>query len=521
MWQLIWYAVFGGILFLSKTKAIVLNTSSLRDEIVETLFADYQSHVRPGELIMNQTVVVVYISISAITSVDVRNMEYTMDMLLRQTWKDPRLSWDHDPKFAHYKKNIVSPVFKDKIWLPDLFFRNGKEGRLHKMTCENLLIRIQPNGEVLYSQKITMRFSCTMELHTFPMDTQNCGMDIGSYGYTLEQLRFIWHNQSPVTLPPDLQISEFDPPKKVTPHDCSSLYQTSTGQYTCLNATFVLSRQLGYWLASTYIPNILIMVVSWLNFWVSVEATPARVNLSLLTLLGVITQSTSFASSLPRVSYIKAIDVWTTACITFNSGVLLEFAIASHVSRRKKVSEWQNEVRKTARSELARWCTACQQQYQQRGPSAFMAYLSASGGRRSTTERTSQYINSASAAATAMDNSAIPDSPTQMSVRMTKSGLMALVSEKASPYKSPRMDKKRATKADMFEQAPGEPGLHGLEAAQTDALLPPSIEAKKPAFKPPSINEIDSYSRFLFPACFLIYNCFYWLYYLVLVKQAN
>ncbi|VDN43348.1 unnamed protein product [Dibothriocephalus latus] len=32
-------------------------------------------------------------------------------------------------------------------------------------------------------------------------------------------------------------------------------------------------------------------------------------------------------------------------------------------------------------------------------------------------------------------------------------------------------------------------------------------------------SAIDGYSRFLFPSCFMLYNCFYWLYYLVLKKK--
>ncbi|VDQ10178.1 unnamed protein product [Trichobilharzia regenti] len=504
--QLLIYRLILITAYISYNGCAVVETSSIRDEIVETLFANYQSHVRPGELIQNTTVVTIYISVSAITSVDVRNMEYTIDMLLRQTWYDPRLAWDQIDKFKHYTKNIVSPVFKEKIWLPDLFFRNGKEGRLHTMTCENLLIRIQPNGEILYSQKITMRMACQMELRTFPMDTQECYMDIGSYGYTLEQISFVWRNESPVDLNKDLQISEFDPPQAVRAYDCTSGYATSTGQYTCLNATFTLQRQLGYWLASTYIPNILIMVVSWLNFWVSLEAIPARVNLSLLTLLGVITQSTSYASSLPRVSYIKAIDIWTIACITFNSGVLLEFAIASHLARRQKVSEWQVEIRKLVRRELARWCSACQLQYAQRGPSALSAYSS-----NRSNDKVSDYINSVAAVAFAIQNSpAIERTSPQMSVRLTKSGLLS-----TTAMKSGKTDK--MSKNTFYELVANDSALTSLDTTQKEALLPPSEPQR--VKKPASMSKIDSYSRFLFPACFLLYNCFYWLYYLVVMKH--
>ncbi|CAL8094628.1 unnamed protein product [Calicophoron daubneyi] len=469
------------ILIIPVARTIVTNTSSIRDEIVNVLFDGYQNNVSPGELTHNQTVVVVWIAISAITSVDVRKMEFTTDFLLRQRWYDPRLAWDHIPKYAKYTKNIVSPTFKEIMWLPDLFFRNGKEGRLHNMTCDNLLIRIEPDGMILYSQKITMRLACQMDLRNFPMDTQECGMDIGSYGYTLNQLRFLWHNETPISIKEDLQISEFDPPKTITPFDCSSLYATSTGQYACLQATFLLSRKLGYWCFVTYIPNILIMIVSWLNFWVNLEATPARVNLSLLTLLGLITQASGYASTLPRVSYLKAIDVWTTACYAFNSGVLLEFAIALHVSRRHKTAEWRSQVRKIVRRELVRWCYACQQEFTLRGPSASVSYLLDSKELGKLAASTDSVT---SAAVTLRRKS---NSPTRsVSDRLGDSGYLRR-RESAKPLASQNV----YSMTELYESENNDVSACGLGTAQTDALLP---QAKKhSSTKKPRVSEVDRY----------------------------
>ena len=38
-----------------------------------------------------------------------------------------------------------------KVWMPDTFFRNEKEGRFHNILVPNVYIRIFPNGNVLYS----------------------------------------------------------------------------------------------------------------------------------------------------------------------------------------------------------------------------------------------------------------------------------------------------------------------------------------------------------------------------------
>lgn len=335
-------------------------TGITRDEIMDYIFKNYRRNERPVET--NQTRVMVFMKVLSINSVNVSNMEYSTDLYLRQSWIDVRLRWDNLQHFKKFNSSIASPSLKDRLWLPDLFFRNGKEGYVHKMTKPNYLMRLFPNGKVLYSQKITMRFSCQMELQTYPMDTQTCEMNIGSYGYTLDQLLFYWSDSNPMELGNDVQIPEFNAPTKVETNDCTNSSATSTGLYACLKALFTLKRQLGSYLVSTFIPNTLIVMVSWLNFWVSVEAVPARITLGLLTLLGILTQASGISGNLPRVSYIKAIDVWLIACIVFVIGALLEFAVASTVAQQKKLCQWKTEVRDIVRQELSRWNLAIHRQ---------------------------------------------------------------------------------------------------------------------------------------------------------------
>ena len=45
-----------------------------------------------------------------------------------------------------------------KVWMPDTFFRNEKEGRFHNILVPNVYIRIFPNGDVLYSIRLVLSF---------------------------------------------------------------------------------------------------------------------------------------------------------------------------------------------------------------------------------------------------------------------------------------------------------------------------------------------------------------------------
>lgn len=72
-----------------------------------------------------------------------------------------------------------------------------------------------------------------------------------------------------------------------------------TGNYSCLQAAFELRRNIGYHLVQSYLPTSLIVVVSWVSFWLDVDAIPSRVTLGVTTLLTVCSESTSFRDKMP------------------------------------------------------------------------------------------------------------------------------------------------------------------------------------------------------------------------------
>uniref|UniRef100_A0A915AAU6 Neurotransmitter-gated ion-channel transmembrane domain-containing protein n=2 Tax=Parascaris univalens TaxID=6257 RepID=A0A915AAU6_PARUN len=79
----------------------------------------------------------------------------------------------------------------------------------------------------------------------------------------------------------------------------------------------------------------MLVVVSWVSFWLDKDAVPARVSLGVTTLLTMTTQASGISSKLPPVSYIKAVDVWIGVCLAFIFGALLEYALVNYHGRQE------------------------------------------------------------------------------------------------------------------------------------------------------------------------------------------
>ncbi|KAK2170316.1 hypothetical protein LSH36_3g10049 [Paralvinella palmiformis] len=183
--------------------------------------------------------------------------------------------------------------------------------------------------------KISATLSCPMKLHKYPMDIQHCPMKFESYGYTMDTMSFSWLPR-PVDTDPDIELPQFMLEDTIL-YNCSQIY--TSGSFPCLEIQFVLRREVGFHVLQIYIPTMLIVALSWVAFWIDIEATLARVFVGLLTVMAITTQSTNANSSLPKVSYVKAIDIWFLLCLMFVFAGLLEFVVANMLNRKQGKSK--------------------------------------------------------------------------------------------------------------------------------------------------------------------------------------
>uniref|UniRef100_A0A673KFY6 Gamma-aminobutyric acid receptor subunit rho-1 n=1 Tax=Sinocyclocheilus rhinocerous TaxID=307959 RepID=A0A673KFY6_9TELE len=255
-------------------------------------------------------------SLATISEVD---MDFTMTLYLRHYWKDERLSF---PSNTNQSMTFDGRLVK-KIWVPDIFFVHSKRSFIHDTTTENVMLRVHPDGKVLYSLRVTVTAMCNMDLSPFPLDTQTCSLEIESYAYTDDDLMLYWKRGNK-SLQTDEKISlsqflirEFHTTTKLA-------FYSSTGWYNRLYINFTLRRHIFFFLLQTYFPATLMVMLSWVSFWIDRNC--------ITTVLTMSTIITGVNASMPRVSYIKAVDIYLWVSFVFVFLSVIEYAAVNYLS---------------------------------------------------------------------------------------------------------------------------------------------------------------------------------------------
>ncbi|KAL7076879.1 hypothetical protein ACQ4LE_003894 [Meloidogyne hapla] len=186
---------------------------------------------------------------------------------------------------------------------------------------------------------MTVKAMCPMDLAMFPMDSQTCKLGLESYGYDVDDIDYYWGERRSDGKKPEDAVAFDDfflPQFRRTGYRVTGTHvRTASGEYARLYIEVVLSRNLGFYLMNIIIPSMLIVSISWVSFWLSREASPARVGLGVTTVLTMTTLITTTNNSMPKVSYIKGLDVFLNFCFVMVFASLVEYAVVSYWNKRQ------------------------------------------------------------------------------------------------------------------------------------------------------------------------------------------
>ncbi|KAK6630385.1 hypothetical protein RUM44_005052 [Polyplax serrata] len=328
-------------------------TSSNVTQTLDMLLASdrYDKRLRPG-FGGPPITVAVNLFIKSIGPVSDNDESFGLDCYFRQHWYDVRLQYEKVPGLEELS---MSWLFLDRVWKPDTYFVNGKKSFLHRITAPNKFLRLRYDGFLTYSMRLTILASCPMYLKKFPLDAQKCPLQLGSYGYSSKDIVYKWTDEAGIGLQEGVEIAQFDL-VNITKED-EKLVLRGGLPYSTIQADFWLKRHTGYFMLQVYVPCGLIVLSSWVSFWIDPDDVAARVALGVTTVLSLTTLGFGGRSQMPKVSYCTALDWFVIICFTYVFSVMIEYAVVNlndkfNKDLKKMIESQREEAEKSKTAEL-------------------------------------------------------------------------------------------------------------------------------------------------------------------------
>uniref|UniRef100_A0A0K0DLD9 Neur_chan_LBD domain-containing protein n=1 Tax=Angiostrongylus cantonensis TaxID=6313 RepID=A0A0K0DLD9_ANGCA len=279
-----------------------------------------------------------------------------MDIYVTELWMDHALRYDHmNP--CKYNLSLNYEIL-DQIWKPNTVFINSKAAHIHKSPFKNVFLMIYPNGTVWVNYRVQVKGPCSMDFSAFPMDRQSCHLTLESFSYNNKEVDMQWTNwtDSLILLKKEIILPDF-----VLSNYSTSIEQQiyPAGVWNELTMTFVFSRRYGWYIFQAYIPTYLTIFISWISFCLGPKMIPARTMLGVNSLLALTFQFGNIMRNLPRVSYVKALDIWMLVCLTFVFSSLLELAAIGAMGAKMEQQRKPHVKRKNAASTQRSRSSSC------------------------------------------------------------------------------------------------------------------------------------------------------------------
>jgi len=305
-----------------------LSPSEHMRRLSKKLFKHYAKEIVPLANSSTPVDVAAKIHINDMVPLEHASSHYSIDFYFRLQWKDYRLAYKMSdmPKDKNYSYLPFDVNFINKVWYPNVYFPNGKSGKRHEVARANTALVLYPDGTIINSERLSLSSFCPMKMKYYPFDIQECTTYLELYAYNNEFVHLKWVPQTPVTKNKKVHTADFNIVEIFTHKD--TVNYGPFGNYDRLHIKFRLHRNLALYFMRDFFPIIMIVMLSWVSFWISYKSTPARVALGITTVLTVVTMSNSIRNnSHAALGLFTSLHWYLLCCNLFVIAALSEYAI--------------------------------------------------------------------------------------------------------------------------------------------------------------------------------------------------
>ncbi|XP_051733000.1 neuronal acetylcholine receptor subunit alpha-10 [Ctenopharyngodon idella] len=276
-------------------------------KLLNDLFVNYTSALRPVEDTDNIINVTLQITLSQIIDMDERNQILTTYLWIRQVWFDAYLTWNK----TDYDGLDTIRIPSSYVWRPDIVLYNNADDQFSSSMETNVVIR--HDGQIMWDQPAISKSSCKVDVSFFPFDAQQCRLTFGSWTHNGNQMDL--HNAlDSADLADFVENVEWEvlgmPAKKNV-----ILYGCCSDPYPDITYTLHLKRRASFYIFNLLIPCMMISFLAPLGFYLPADSGE-KVSLGVTVLLALTVFQLLVAESMPPSENVPLIGKYYIATMT-------------------------------------------------------------------------------------------------------------------------------------------------------------------------------------------------------------
>jgi len=248
---------------------------------------------------------------------------FTANVFLEYRWRDESLAF---PGSGRVVKDLTA------VWHPQIQISNQQ--RVWKTFPE--VVTVAPNGDVVYRQRVWGDFSQPLILHDFPFDRQDFKVQLVTVGYSPKEVELVPSPEITYGIAGELSLVDWEVVgwKAEVAH-----YKPipTRKELACLRVSFTAERRTEYFIVKVIIPLVLIVMMSWVVFWIDPKEAGSQIGVSMTAMLTLIAYRFAVGTSLPKVSYLTRLDGFILSATILVFASLIEVILSSSLARNDRL----------------------------------------------------------------------------------------------------------------------------------------------------------------------------------------
>lgn len=232
-----------------------------------------------------------------IQEIDNVSQSFTANLVMVLRWRDASL--------AHNGQGSISRPL-DEVWFPNIQMINQQ----NLVSTLPRAVEIHPNGEVVHRVRVWGSFSQPLDLQLFPFDTQRLNVTLANVGFDSETVDLIPSPESAISKSltiPDWEVTGW----KFVASDISIDGEIPSAQGMVFSLD--VKRDSNYFIYKVITPLILIVMMSWLVFWIDPSLVASQISVSVTAMLTMIAYRFAIAGMMPRLGFLTNLDNFVLA----------------------------------------------------------------------------------------------------------------------------------------------------------------------------------------------------------------